>query len=258
MSFATAGDGTRLYYEVNGHGDEVLVLLAGQSNNHHWWDLPRPDFDAAYRTVVFDHRGTGRSDKPETGYETREFASDVVAVLDDLGVARAHVYGTSMGGRVAQWLAADHPDRVRKLVLGCTSPGRHGVERGPEIRRALAQRDRAAAHRTLVDLMYTAAYQRANPGPYATTGDPGMPAHALRGHFMASKNHDCWAALPTITAPTLVVHGGDDVFNPVANAALLAERIPNARAHVIPGARHAYFEEFRAVAGPLVLDFLAA
>lgn len=258
VSFATAADGTRLYYEVNGHGDDVLVLLAGQSNNHHWWDLPRPDFDAVCRTVVLDHRGTGRSDRPATGYETREFAADVVAVLDDLGVARAHVYGTSMGGRVAQWVAADHSSRVRKLVLGCTSPGsRHGVERSPEVRRALASRDRAAAGRTLVDLMYTPAHQRAHPGPYHTTGDPDMPAHARRGHFLASRNHDSWDVLPRITAPTLVVHGADDVFNPVANAPLLADRIPGARVHVIPDARHAYFEEFRAVASPLVLDFLA-
>jgi len=62
--------------------------------------------------------------------------------------------------------------------------------------------------------------------------------------------------LPSVVAPTLVVHGGDDVFNPTANAPLLAGRIPNARLRIVDGARHAYFEEFRAVASPLVLDFL--
>lgn len=70
-----------------------------------------------------------------------------------------------------------------------------------------------------------------------------------------------WAAelpsgLPRITAPTLVVHGADDVFNPVANAPLLAGRIPGALLHLVPGARHAYFEEFRAQESPRVLDFL--
>jgi 3-oxoadipate enol-lactonase len=259
VSLARAADGTALYYEVNGHGEDVLVLVAGQANNHRWWDVPRPDFDAVFRTVVFDHRGTGRSDKPETGYDTRAFAGDVVAVLDDLGVGRAHVYGTSMGGRVAQWLAADHPERVDRLVLGCTSPGaRHGVERGPEVRRALAQRDRAKARRVLLELMYTPGWLATHPGPHNTVGDPDMPAHARRGHFLASKQHDGWDACAKITARTLVVHGADDVFNPVANAALLADRIPGARATVIPGARHAYFEEFRAVASPLVVDFLTA
>lgn len=81
--------------------------------------------------MVTDHRGTGRSDRPDTEtYSTRGFARDTVAVLDHAGIARAHVYGTSMGGRVAQWLGAEHAERVGRLVLGCTSPGgRHGIER---------------------------------------------------------------------------------------------------------------------------------
>lgn len=83
-----------------------------------------------------------------------------------------------------------------------------------------------------------------------------MSAHARRAHLRASAGHDAWDALPRITAPTLVVHGTDDIFNPAANAPLLAERIPNARLHLIPGARHAYFEEFRDLAGSLVLGFL--
>lgn len=61
----------------------------------------------------------------------------------------------------------------------------------------------------------------------------------------------------SITAPTLVVHGTDDIFNPTANAPLITERIPGARMHLIEGARHGYFEEFRAVATPLVTDFLS-
>ncbi|MBB4909707.1 alpha/beta fold hydrolase [Actinophytocola algeriensis] len=257
MSLARADDGVSLFYEVNGVGDDVLVLIAGQANNHHWWDVSRPDFDARFRTVVFDHRGTGRSDKPETGYSTRGFAADVRAILDDMGVERAHVYGTSMGGRVAQWFAADHPDRVRGLVLGCTSPGgAHGIERSAEVRRSLAQRDTAAARQALLELMYTPGWLAAHPGPFNTVGDPGMPAHARRGHFTASKEHDGWDALAKITAPTLVVHGADDVFNPAANAPVIASRVPDARLHLIPGARHAYFEEYREVASPLVLAHL--
>ncbi|MFC7740853.1 alpha/beta fold hydrolase [Nocardiopsis composta] len=98
-------------------------MLSGQANHHGWWDGVRGDFDAAFRTVAPDHRGTGSSGAPrEAEYSIARFAADVAAVLDDLGVERAHVYGTSMGGKVAQRLAADHPDRVGALVLGCTSP----------------------------------------------------------------------------------------------------------------------------------------
>jgi pimeloyl-ACP methyl ester carboxylesterase len=159
---------------------------------------------------------------------------------------------------VAQWLAADRPERVEALVLGCTSPGgAHGIERSNDVRRSLAQPDRQAAERALLELMYTPAWLAAHPGPHHTVGDPGMPAHARRRHLAASAGHDSWAALPAITAPTLIVHGTDDVFNPAANAPLLAERIPGAGLRLIEGARHAYFEEFREVASPLVLDFLA-
>ena len=101
MPFARTADDVALYYEFHGRGDDVLVLLAGQANNHHWWDAVRPDFDADFRTVTMDWRGTGHSDKPDTdSYGTRAFGADVVAVLDALGAERVHVYGTSMGGRV--------------------------------------------------------------------------------------------------------------------------------------------------------------
>ncbi|WP_091674644.1 alpha/beta fold hydrolase [Amycolatopsis marina] len=251
-------DKVAIHYEVHGSGADTLVLLAGQANSSRWWDAVRPDFETTFRTVTIDYRGTGRSGKPDTDtYSTRGFASDVVAVLDHLEVTRAGVYGTSMGGRVAQWLAADHPERVSRLVLGCTSPGTpHGVERSLEVSRSLAQRDAESVRQALLELMYSPAWLATHPGPYNTLGDPAMPAHARRSHRKASARHNSWDVLPLITAPTLVVHGTDDRFNPTANAALLAKRIPDARLRLITGARHAYFEEFRDVAGPLVRKFL--
>ena len=146
---------------------QPLVLLAGQSNNHHWWDPVRADFEATYRTITLDWRGTGDSDKPDEVYSTPGFADDVVAVLDELGLAKAHVYGTSMGGRVAQWIAINHPGRVDALVLGCTSPGAaHGYERSQEIRRALADPERTdRAPRPDVHAGVAGREPRPVPGP---------------------------------------------------------------------------------------------
>lgn len=254
--FATAEDGARIAYQAAGEGP-ALLLLAGQANNHHWWDGVREDFEAGHTTVTFDYRGTGASDKPETPYSTELFARDALAVLDALHIAEADVYGTSMGGRTAQLVAARAPERVRRLVLGCTSPGgRHGIERDDAVRRALGQLDREAARRALAELMYTPDWLTRHPGPHQTMGDPNMPDHARRLHLQASARHDAWDLLPAIRATTLVLHGTDDVFNPAANAPLLAERIPDARLELVEGARHAYFEEFRALAGPLVAGFL--
>lgn len=265
---AITPDGVRIAYQSAQSAQEPggaapheppppLLLLAGQANNHHWWDPIRADFHPAHRTITMDYRGTGESDKPDEPYTTRGFADDAIAVLDHLNIDRADVYGTSMGGRVAQWLAAEHPDRIRRLILGCTSPGGpHATERDKATRSALANPDTTAARRTLTELMYTPAWLATHPGPYTTLGDPTMPAYARGRHLTASSRHDAWDALPRITAPTLVLHGSDDTFNPTANAALLTARIPNATMHLIQGARHAYFEEFRHVAGPIALEFL--
>ncbi|UQS24692.1 alpha/beta hydrolase [Amycolatopsis thermalba] len=249
-----AADGTALAVQRQGTG-RPLVLLAGQANDHTWWDSTRGDFHPAHSTITMDYRGTGASGKPDAPYSTRLFADDVVAVLDGLGIERADVYGTSMGGRVAQWLAIRHPERVDRLVLGCASPGgQHAVERSAEVRRALLRPDAAE---TLADLMYTPGWRAAHPGPYRTLGDASMPAHARKHHLRASNEHDAWDALPRITAPTLVLHGEDDQLTPAVNATLIAQRIPGARVHVFPGARHAYFEECRPEASDLVADFLA-
>ncbi|MFE1951938.1 alpha/beta fold hydrolase [Streptomyces sp. NPDC059524] len=258
MTYTTTPDGTRIAYQVQGDG-APLVLLAGQANNHRWWNSVRADFHSVRSTLTLDYRGTGDSDKPDTAHSTELFAQDVVAVLDDLGIDRADVYGTSMGGRVAQQLAARHPHRVNSLILGCTSPGGpHSVERDNDVRRALAQPRPEAARQALLELMYTPRWLAEHPGPHHTLGDPDMPAHSRRHHLSAGNRHDAWDLLPSIGAPTLVLHGTDDLLNPTANAPLLADRIPDARLHLIPGARHAYFEEARTLSGRLVLDFLAA
>jgi pimeloyl-ACP methyl ester carboxylesterase len=84
-----------------------------------------------------------------------------------------------------------------------------------------------------------------------------VPTYARALHHRASEGHDVWDLLPGIAAPTLVVHGSEDQMNVVANATVLAERIPGAELRIIDGARHAYFYEFRAEASQLVLEFLA-
>jgi pimeloyl-ACP methyl ester carboxylesterase len=256
VTHARTSDGTRIAYQTSGAG-APLLMLSGQASSHRWWTRVRADFDAYRRVVTLDYRGTGDSDAPPGPYSTQGFAEDAIAVLDHLGVERADVYGTSLGGRVAQWIAVTHPRRVRRLVLGCTSPGGpHAVERSAAVRRALADPDPAAGRRALLDLMYSPEWLARNPEPYWTLGDPTMSRQARHQHLLASNGHDAWDALPRIAAPTLVLHGAEDELNPTANAPLLADRIPGARLRLIAGARHAYFEEHRDVAGPAVREFL--
>ncbi|MEV4734904.1 alpha/beta fold hydrolase [Saccharopolyspora sp. NPDC049426] len=254
---ARAQDGTVLAYQCEGTG-RPLVLLAGQANNHHWWDGVRADFHPTHTTITVDYRGSGDSDKPDEHYSTRDFADDVIAVLDHLDISRADVYGTSMGGRVAQWLAIRHPDRVGRLVLGCTSPGGpKAVERDASARRELARADASAVRESLLSMMFNPEWLASNPGPHTVLGDSEMPGYARRRHLVASNEHNAWEALERIEAPTLVLHGDADRLTPCANVPLLESRIPNVRSQVFPGARHAYFQECRPEASTVVAEFLA-
>lgn len=258
-------DGTRLAYQLDGPADaSPLLLLQGQANSHSWWDRVRPGLARTHRTLTVDYRGTGDSHTPPaTGtsgepWSTGTFAADAVAVLDHLGLDAVGVYGTSLGGRVAQMLAIHHPARVARLVLACTSPGGpRARERSQEVRRALAHPDARERRRALLDLMYTPDYARTSGTSSPLLGDPGISPDAARQHLRASARHDASADLARIAAPTLVLHGTDDLMTPAENAHLIAKSIPGARLRLTAGGRHGFFEEFAATVTPAVLGFLA-
>ncbi|MGO4690976.1 alpha/beta fold hydrolase [Glaciibacter sp. 2TAF33] len=241
MTFATASDGARLWYLTRGDHGDAIVLIAGLAVSHAGWLGVIDRFAAGHRVVVFDHRGVGRSDDSfGVPWSTRDFAADVVAVLDAAGVDRAHVYGHSMGGRIAQWLAADAPERVGALALGGTTVGdRHGVIRPQEATDALASGNRDA----LLDFFFTPEWIPRNPDAAEAALPNARSREARRIHFGASAGHDGWSALPRIVSPTLVIHGRDDILCPPQNARILADHIAGARLRLIERARHGYYVE---------------
>src|SRR4051795_13001529 len=111
-----------LHYESTGSGPAVLLIMGLGLPGAAWWRTV-PVLARSARVITFDNRGSGRSDSPSGPYSIADMAADAVAVLDAAGVERAHVYGTSMGGMIAQELVLGHPDRVHALVLSATSPG---------------------------------------------------------------------------------------------------------------------------------------
>jgi 3-oxoadipate enol-lactonase len=231
-----------------------LLLVAGQALSRRGWDSVVDDFAAHHLVVVFDHRGTGNSDAPtHEPYTTRGFARDAIAVLDAAGIERAHAYGHSMGGRICQWLGIDHPHRLGALVLGATTPGdSQGIPRSSTADAALRSKDPDQ----FLHLLFSPKWAAAHPEAVAAIVAPPQDATQLGLHYAASQSHDAWDMLPSISAATLVLHGSADQVNPPGNAQLLAERIPNARLHFIPGARHGYYSE-HPEATSIVLDFLA-
>lgn len=203
-------DGTRLHVQVGGReGAATLLLLQGQASSHTWWTGLRDRFEDQFRTVTMDYRGTGGTRDPGGDLSTELIAEDAAAVLDHLDIDRVHVYGTSMGGRIAQVLAARHPVRMLTLALACTSPGGpHAVERDNDVRKALVDPDAEARRRAMVQLFYTPAWGD-DPSRSHLFGDPTMNAADRNRHLKMSARHNAWALLPQISCPTLVSCAGN-------------------------------------------------
>jgi pimeloyl-ACP methyl ester carboxylesterase len=240
-----------LYYERSGAG-EPLLLIMGMSGTHLTWGEPfldalRRDFD----TVIYDHRGIGRSARAEAGFSIADLADDAAALLDVLGWDTAHVVGISMGGMVAQELALRHGVRLRTLTLGCTYAGGEGAslttpEVGQRLFSSMTSGDRELALRT--------GWECNVSRRFATDGAQfqefrrralEVPANlpTIMAQMQAIQSHDTSPRLGELRVPTLVIHGTDDEMLPAANAKLIADAIPDARLEIMDGIGHLFFWE---------------
>ncbi|ENZ7236829.1 alpha/beta fold hydrolase [Klebsiella pneumoniae] len=240
MPFAHSFDGIPLWYDVRGNGGgEPVLLIAGNGCDHSVWNAVIAEFTTDRTVIIYDHRGTGKSGNNLTGtWSTRDFARDAFEVLLEAGFGRAHVYGHSMGGRVAQWLASDNPAAIKSLVLGATSVGeKRGIPRTPEATKAMRENDSVA----LRNMCYPEWWSSENP-EQAEYGEPRPhDMEAFMCHLRASTDHDSWEIASSIRSPTLVIHGNEDGITPAGNAEILAARIPAAQLLIVDKARHVYW-----------------
>ena len=252
MPVLTRPDGVRLYHEVHGADDAApLILLEGMGGDIPGWRRNIPVLARELRVIAYDFRGNGNSDEPTGPATMATFVEDTLALLDSLEIERAHVYGQSFGGMVAQELALTTPERVRTLILGCTHAGPGHLVRGNRSPVPKGEPWRS---------MYAPGFPDHHPEHVAEDLRIGaaQPRHPEGGRrqWEAMQGFDSFHRLPGLQVPTLILHGSEDQAIAAGNAELLAERIPGAELVLLEGAGHLYHSEQAEAADAAVLDFI--
>jgi 3-oxoadipate enol-lactonase len=243
-------DGRRLFYTRRGSG-EPLLLIMGMAGHHKMWRddflaLLEPDFDI----VTYDHRGVGESTDVPGQFTIAELADDATAIMDAAGWESAHVFGISMGGMVAQELVINHPDRVRRLILGCTfcgGPRTNPMAPGP-------MRMMGAMNTGVIEDAVRAGFE-ANLSTTWTADEAHwqdffdialsvpVPVPLVMRQAQAAFVHDTSTRLPMVIAPTLVMAGTSDEMVLYSNNEVIATLIPDAKMHPLPDVGHLFWWE---------------
>ena len=258
-------NGHDMYYELHGDGEPVMCS-GGWGTFCHGNERHLPDgLVERYRVVIFDHRGLGEStDDPDVPASTALYAADAAALLDHLGIPRAHVLGIAgIGSCLGQELAIGWPDRVRSLVMSGTWARADAYFRAQlELWRRMHREMGFGAFQQEIVL---AAY---DPAFYARYQDrllgPNGGWAELRGNFRAHDrltdaaiNHDTVARLARITAPSLVLHAGRDMLTGPRLSIPVEEGIHGAEGWTMPDSAHVITDRrCREAMACRVLDFL--
>lgn len=252
--------GVKIFWEEEGVGDPLLLIM-GLGYSRDMWNRTLPVVAQRYRTISFDNRGVGHSDVPPGPYPIPVMAADAAAVMDSAGVERAHVFGISMGGMIAQEFALQYPDRVRSLILGCTSHG--GAEAVPadaEVISTLMARGTMSAEdgvRAMIPYIY----------------DPATPLERIEedlairfrtfptaeGYFAQIQGimaFDSRTRLSHLKVPTLVIHGESDRLIPPENGRQIARLIDRAKLLMIANASHIFPTDQPQISHQAILSFL--
>lgn len=236
----------RLYFEERGAGEPLLIISGFGASSAVLRPLAEL-WGTRWRCITYDHPGTGRSSKRACPVSTAALAASAVRLLDELGIDSAHVVGLSLGGAIAQEFALRFPHRVRGLILIGTStsgplssppdPRKLGVAGARIVKESVTRRRLWLAPALFSEDLIAREPDWIEELTRPLTAHPPSP-WSLAGQYLAAGLHDRALDLHRISAPTLVLHGADDILVPVANAELLAHGIPDAELHVLASAGH--------------------
>jgi pimeloyl-ACP methyl ester carboxylesterase len=258
---AVGVNGVTLAYQESGSG-HPLVLINGFASTMDTWNPPfLEELARHFRTIIFDHRGTGYSSISEEVFTIPLFAKDTIALMDALGIGRAHVLGLSMGASVAQELVLAYPERVEKFILVSGTCGGEGMIRMEQpVWDTLA--DKSGSGIDIANRMFSVLFPKAwlaendpwkcCPEVHETTSEQNA-ARQAEAFFSWPGTHD---RLQSIRTDTLVITGNEDVVIPPENSRILASRIPGARLVEVRGAGHGLQYQDPHTFSHTVLEFL--
>ena len=273
MAFATV-NGVRLYYELHGSGDPI-VLIPGLGLDHLYFQYAIPELQKHFRVVAYDPRGTGESDRPPGEYSMELWAEDLAHLLAALGIERAHIVGSSLGGCVAFELLRRQPSIARSLILVAAFSE---LDRALEVnfRMRIAIIERMGMSEVIRDhvMLWTLSREFiATPrGAQAAEGlvknlarnDPKLYVEFLRailrfGRVLPGQEGQpkMTASLGSITAPTLVIVGANDILTPVSFSQHIVDRMPNAELAVMERCGHITFIEQPEENTRLIAEFVS-
>jgi 3-oxoadipate enol-lactonase len=260
---ASAPDGAWLSWNAHGQGEPLLMIMGLSGSARAWYRLV-PHVERRYEAIVFDNRGTGNSDRVTGPLTMKSLADDALAVLDAAGHETAHVMGVSMGGMIAQHLALDHRERVRSLILGCTTAG--GAAGAPSWRlmTATALRPLIGAANTfplLAPALYAEATRTQRPDrvreDLRIRLDDATELRTTLAQMAAIARHDTRSRLRRLRGlEVTVIHGEEDVLVAPDRGRELAASIPGARLVMIPSCGHMLTTDAEEEVSAAVLEHL--
>jgi 3-oxoadipate enol-lactonase len=255
-----------LNYDTFGSGEPLLLIMGFGMPGIAW--MPVLPLLSGFKCIYFDNRGTGMSDRPDGPYTVPEMAEDAAHLLDTLGIESAMVYGISMGGMIAQELALRYPQRVSRLVLGCTGAGGHtAVPPAEETVMSLLgafkmiATDAEQAIDTLLPIVHTPDFIAVHPEIkqmmlLGMAAIPPTPPEVAEQTLEGIRQFDTYDRLPQLKCPVLIVHGEQDILILPANAEILKSRIPHAELQMIPNAGHNFWAENPMAVHQRIIEFL--
>lgn len=256
-------NGINIYYEIHGQG-EPLVMIGGAGTDTSIWLAVLAELARHFQVILFDSRGAGKTDMPEGTYSTELMAQDTYQFMQRLNLKSAHIVGHSLGGAVAQQLALQNPEAVRRLIL-CGTFGKLNLISRYVIKSSVDMH-RAGVPSTLlynnhIPWLYSQTFladrqkiQVLFDKAGKTKTRPELEGLARQGD--ACLNHDTLDKLNQIPHQTLVVSADCDLMIPLESAEEMVAKLPNARLAIIEKTAHLFIIEKPHEFSNLVINFL--